>query len=1017
MCWQKHSDEYGPISCAAIALAFCINGVDRPYRNFAVRPHLLRKEARELQEEMGWGEFVTIDEMRRFLIKYPKFRLSIVMSEKSSRVNTYQGREFVECTENLFGASPSPYYIYIHFDMIQRHYVGIRHVQQYYRARFNSSYKYCHGCVKAFVQTQDHLCENSEWKANKPIFPCKKCGLSDCKSCKFVQCENCSVKYLKETGDTELHRCMLMDFGGDEKGFDMGDQQGKKPALWVYDLEARINTEFEEIQIEEFDEEGYQVEFVEIQHQQVANYCYAVNVFSGEKVEFFGDQCLDDFITFMLNYNQGRSIALAHNGSGYDTRMIYESLLKRPETFVAKPIMRGTKFLDLKVNRKLMFRDSMNHLNGGLAGLAKDFETPTAKGYFPHLFNHTANYNYKGPIPDKKFFDLSHFKKAKDLETFNKWHDEFEGEWEFMDQLKKYCQNDVEVLASVVKKYHDIYMEKFSQSPWKYMTSSSYFHKISKMQLTLDMELPDPKSEEFASAVAEKYKDYWTVLRPVEYAGAKQALRGGRTGIGRVFCELTEEQIARGCKIKYVDVVSLYPFQQVAHDFPVGPPKIHVFDSDFSPCIVHRNSFNVFCDCPMSKRYHTQTNYMGRMVDVEVHDTEWDTATLLSKHGFVMATVEPPQMLHPILVRYEEDAKKCNATCEVIEKGCFTSIEFHTALKNGYKVLKLHRFDEYQMKAPLWEDFVKEMYIFKMVNSRSAPEGQELQDLITEYEDKFEMGDMIAKTLEPNIWGKNPARKAAAKTGLNAGWGKHAQRMILTEARYIDWKNSTLRRSGDALFHDVQNGLVTLNDACQVGDERYLYQYKKDGLNVKHDFANCYLPAACFVPAYGRMQLWEQLKKLGDRVLMYDTDSVVYIYDPDEYNVEQSKVWGGWEEEDISVAGITGFIGLGPKSYAMRCADESMNVVKLKGISQRHATGKMLNYESLKEMVLQNVASREKQVMNIPQTTFEYKMTKGIYTVKVLKKLSFDIQDQKGQVGKNYFMYPKGYKAEDYIPI
>lgn len=1024
MSWTKYKDAKGPIACAAVALCLCINGVDRTFRNYPTRPHQLVEDARKLQDEMNWDEYVSLEELKDFLEKYPKFRLSIIMSEKSSRHNTYEGKDFQAATDNLVGATPTPYYIYLYFDLVQKHYVTVKYPQQYYRNRFNDkSIKFCHACVTRFCDKQEHKCADMEWKALKPLIKCRKCGLTNCKKCKFTRCENCGVKYSKETGDTELHRCMLLDFGGEDKGYNVHENDGKKPALWVYDLEARIETVLiEGVEIGKLEADGYysdEVEFVEITHQQIANYCYAINVFTGQRLEFFGDNCLDEFLTFMLNFNDGHSIALAHNGGGYDTRLIYESLLKRDGTVKMSPIMRGSKFIELRVNRKLMFRDSRNHLNGALAGLARDFETPTMKGYFPHLFNHVDNYEYTGSIPDKTYFDLSHFKNDKELESFNEWYDSFEGEWCFKNELVKYCINDVEVLASVVLKYHDIYMEKFSQSPWKFMTSSSYFHKISKQMVTRDLELPDPKDEEeFAEAIHAKYKDSWTILRPVEYAAARQALRGGRTGIGRILCELTPAQIARGCKIKYVDVVSLYPYQQVAHDFPVGPPTIHVFDSDFAPCIYHRNSFDVHCKCDPIYRYHTQTNYMGRMVNVVTHATDWDEEMILSKHGFVMATVAPPMMLHPILVKYDEDELKCNATCEVIEKGCFTSVEFHTALRNGYKLLKLHRFDEYQMKAPLWEDFVKEMYIFKMVNSSNIPEGSKREELVRVYEDKFEMGEMICKTFEPNIWGKNPARKAAAKTGLNSGWGKHAQRSILTQAQYVDWKDNDLKRQGDSLFHDIQNDLCSLQGGLQVGDERYLYQFKKDGREVKHDFSNSYLPAACFVPAYGRLQLWEQLNKLGDRVLMYDTDSVVYIYDPTaDYNVPESKIWGEWEEEDISAIGITGFVGLGPKSYAMRCVDETKNVVKLKGISQKRATDKLLNYDVLRKMVLDSISTREKQTLKIPQTNFEYRMTRGIYTTKILKILSFDLNDQKGQVGQNMFMYPRGYWGPGYIPL
>jgi hypothetical protein len=818
------------------------------------------------------------------------------------------------------------------------------------------------------------------------------------------------------------HRCMIIENDEEEVGYNVGDNDGKKPSLWVYDLESRIQTvQQPKVQINAMVDGYYSttdVDFIEVCNKQVANYVYAINVFTNEKIEYFGENCLDHFITYMANYNNGNSIILAHNGAGYDTRLIFEKLVKRNGKFKLNAIMNGSKINQLKMGKKLLMRDTKLHLTGSVKALAKDFLTPTQKGDFPHLFNTTENYEYSGKIPDKSYYDLSSFKNEDDVKEFDKWYAQqseiYNGEtckWVFMDQLKAYCKNDVEVLADVVLKYHNIYMDKFKISPWKSMTSSSYFHKISKIMVTRNMELPSKDVDNYKNIWGQKVKDNWAILRPPEYATARAALRGGRTGIGRILCELSQEEIDRGCEIRYVDVVSLYPYQQVAHDFPVGFPTIHVFDEKFRPCYKHKNLIQVECNCHPNEKYSTNQKY----IDVKIHDVEWGVETLLSKHGFVIATVQPPMMLHPILVRYDVEEKKCNTTCEIIEKGCFTSIEFHTALKNGYKVLKLYRFDEYKMAPPLWEDFVKEMYIFKLVNSSSSPAFEERQKLVDFYEDKFEMGDLIRKTFEPDIWSKNPARKAAAKTGLNSGWGKHAQRPIMTQTAIIDYQDKKDTTDSDILFGNIMNNVTSLQSALQIDEKRFMYTYRND--QSLPNFRNSYLPAACFVPAYGRLQLWEQLNKLGDRVLMYDTDSVVYIYDPDKYNVEESKIWGEWEAEDISVQGITGFIGLGPKSYAMRCKDEKFNKVKLKGISQKRATDKLLNYDTMKQMVLDNLVSKDIQLIKVPQTIFDYKFNRGIYVKQIQKILAFDFNSQKGLVGKNMFIYPRGYKGVDFIPF
>lgn len=910
--------------------------------------------------------------------------------------------------------------MYVYFDVKQKHYAAVRHPQKFYSYLRNSkSIKFCHDCVEFFTDKAKHDCDSNHWEPKKLLVTCRKCGLLDCKDCDLFRCRSCEEVFPK--GSYE-HRCMIIEHEEEETGYNTGADDGKKPSLWVYDLESRIETvQQPKVEINTL-VDGYYVstivDFIEVCNKQVANYVYAINVFTNEKIEYFGENCLDEFITYMSNFNNGNSILLAHNAAGYDTRLIFEKLVKRNGKFKLNAIMNGSKINQLKMGKKLLMRDTKLHLNGSVKNLAKDFMTPTQKGDFPHFFNTTKNYDYSGKIPDKSYYDLSSFKNDKHVKEFDEWYNEqskiYDGvnsNWVFKDQLKSYCKNDVEVLADVVLKYHNIYVEKFKISPWKSMTSSSYFHKICKIMVTRNMELPSKDVDNYKDILEQKVKENWAILKPCEYATARAALRGGRTGIGRIICELTPEQIARGCEIRYADVVSLYPFQQVAHYFPVGYPTIHVFDEKFRPCYQHKNFIQIECDCLKNQRNSTNNNY----IDIKIYEQEWDSETLLSKHGFVIATVQPPMMLHPILVRYDAEEKKCNTTCEIIEKGCFTSVEFHMALKHGYKVLKLYRFDEYKMAPPLWEDFVKEMYIFKLVNSSEIPAEENRQAFIDFYEDKFEMGDQIRKTFNPNIWSKNPARKAAAKTGLNSGWGKHAQRPIMSQTAIIDYQDSNDMKEFDILFGNIMNNVTSLHAALQIDEKRFMYTYKND--KSLPNFKNSYLPAACFVPAYGRLQLWEQLNRLGDRVLMYDTDSVVYIYDPDKYNIKESKIWGEWEAEDISVKGITGFIGLGPKSYAMRCKDEKFNVVKLKGISQKRATDKLLNYETMKQMVIDNLVSKNLQQVSIPQTIFDYKFNRGIYVKQVKKILSFDLNNQKGLVGKNMFIYPRGYSGSDFLPF
>jgi hypothetical protein len=1036
MSWKPWADEQGPIGCAAVCLALIINGArEEPLRmTFTYTIHLI-EQARLVQTEMGWSDTTSLQDFRLFVQKYPKFRLTCLMPvERIWRDYTYVGPEYVEPASNTLAAT-DPYTAYIYFDMEQAHFAHVKAAQYFIQKMRNiKRLKMCHFCVCSYYDDTGHSCDPNisavstvRVKAKKE---CVRCGKFCDKKCKISQCSSCGSMYEKMRHGGTYHRCIVMVQEVEDKGYNKGENDGKLPSLWVYDLEARIV----QVEIEHtYDITGMTDGFYDTQlvhtysnqvNAQVANLVVAKNVFTGELKQYYGDDCIKDFITFIVNHNKGHSILLAHNAKGYDNRLIFEDLTRRVGGPKVCPVMAGQKFNQITVGSKLIFRDSMLHLLGSLNSLALDYGCVLSKGYFPHLFNHSDNADYSGPIPDIKYYDLSGFaKNERDVELFNEWYEqqvEDKVVWNFKDELKKYCINDVEVLCELTKKYHDIYYEDFKHSPWKYMTSATYAHHLSLVEATKNLEL-DPKDDNYINRIEElAANDHWAILRPQEYLMARKSLRGGRTGIGCVFYELTQTDKDRGCRIVYQDVVSLYPYQQIAQKYPVGPPVIHVFDDSMYPCFDHTNSFEP-CDC----EYRHRVVKDSRVYDIRIENEQWTVDQILNDplfHGFVCATMIPPNIFHPVLVHYDEQTQKCVATCERIEKGFFTSVEFVEALKQGYHIEKLYRFDRYKMAEPLWAEILKKLYITKMVNSRSAPEGQERDDMIKVYDERFDMGDALLKTFDPNIWEKNNARKSAAKVVLNSGWGKHAQRPVMPNQVVIDYTDKGDRERSDTMFQNISVGAIDMSSSNYLAEDKYMYVTKDIGKDVTiNTLRKTYLPAACFVPAYGRMQLWGQLNKLGDRVIMYDTDSIVYKYDPELYNIPKGNIIGDWEEEGVSEIGITGFVGIGPKSYAMKLAavDKKSGIdelVKTKGISQKRATQKILNYDIMKDMVFKALDTGETSMVKVPQTLFHYKMGRGIQVMTVPKVFQFSINDQKGKLDEHGFIYPLGYSAPDYVP-
>jgi len=359
-----------------------------------------------------------------------------------------------------------------------------------------------------------------------------------------------------------------------------------------------------------------------------------------------------------------------------------------------------------------------------------------------------------------------------------------------------------------------------------------------------------------------------------------------------------------------------------------------------------------------------------------------------------------------VLVTWSDTLKKCVATLEPIIEGTFTSVEFKKALEYDYKIVKLHRLDRYKYKPSLWADTLKQLYIDKMANSSNTPPQEEQDRLVDQYEQAFGMGQAVRDSFP---WEKNPAKKQTAKIQLNSGWGKHAERPIMPESKVID------DASTDEIFTLLQNlscGNYELKDIVSLSESKTMYKYTISGESADPNLHKAYLPAGLFVPAYGRLMLWEQLHKLGDRVLMHDTDSIVYIYDPDKYNIPAGDLLGEWAIEDIDSenGGIRTFVGMCPKSYALKTNNPDKTLVKIKGLSLKWATRDIIKFDVLEKMVKEYLDKvKNPTTVNVPQMNFSYRLNHEMTTRYFLKHVAFKPSDLKGDLDENGVLYPYGW--------
>lgn len=650
----------------------------------------------------------------------------------------------------------------------------------------------------------------------------------------------------------------------------------------------------------------------------------------------------------------------------------------------------------------------MLHLVGSLKSLANDYlkdrddGLEMDKGYFPHLFNKAENYGYVGDIPDRKYFDLAFvINDENGYNDFNTWYESQKGKvWNFQTELEKYCINDVECLAEIVKSHHEIcidllkdYDEDLAISPWSKTTAAGYVHMLSVKDQTKRMGIHDKMTVDEIENLA---NDNWAVLTNVEYYFARSALRGGRTEIRKFY---------HNGIVKDLDIQSEYPYCQMAKQmeicgekidvlYPVGAPTIEVFDPKYFPCNYCGFNPEKICDCKLERKRNV-VNLRWKVKEMMELNSDEMKNYINNFFGFIMVDVQPPKKLyHPVLPTFDREQKKCVFGLEKIEKTCFCSVELQLAMKKGYVVTKIYRADRYKAAPSKWRGLLGVLYKLKMYNSGKAPENIEDRERIKNfYKNEFDMDITFDR------WGKRPAAKKTAKILCNSGWGKHAETMdpgknlIVNES--LQMRDQTL-----AFYESLQSKTKILKQFNTVG-ENMMFRYTdvRSNKNSKPFLHTKYVPCAVFVPMYGRLMLYNHLDKLGERVLMCDTDSIKYTFEEGGYDIKQGDCLGDWEDEGDSCE----FVALCPKSYGQKGMD-GKSWFKCKGVNLKRSHGDIFNFDVAKKVLMEG-----KQIV-VPQMTFDYTLGSGMRTRHYEKLIKFDAGILKGDYNpENYQLYPFGY--------
>ena len=377
----------------------------------------------------------------------------------------------------------------------------------------------------------------------------------------------------------------------------------------------------------------------------------------------------------------------------------------------------------------------------------------------------------------------------------------------------------------------------------------------------------------------------------------KDAFKGGRTNAFKM-----KHEVKPGETINYADVTSLYPYVNKYAVYPVGHPEFVL--SDFK-------------------------NISGYF-------------------GVVKCTVEAPDNLHFPVLPGTYNGKLVFTLCSscVTQKnqdycnhkgeqrylhGTWCTPELNEAIASGYKIINIHEVWHWEHRREgYFADYINNFLKIKMEAS-GWPVWCETEEDKNVYIRQVAQGERIE--LDKEKVSSNPGLRAVAKLMLNSFWGKFGMRDNLTKTQFVyePKKFYRLLQSKANKIHDIH--IVT--EECVMVTSSHEDEYN-EGNNTSN------IAIAAFTTCHARLHLLAMMRKLGDRVLYADTDSVIYVSRPGDWEPETGTMLGQWNNQlEVGESHITSFVSLGPKTYAYETNTGRIEI-KAKGMTQNGYTENIL---------------------------------------------------------------------------
>jgi len=445
-------------------------------------------------------------------------------------------------------------------------------------------------------------------------------------------------------------------------------------------------------------------------------------------------------------------------------------------------------------------------------------------------------------------------------------------------------------------------------------------------------------------------------------------------------------------KGKYVDFVSLYPTVNKYCKYPIGhPAKI------LSPSVeqyLENDYFGIMkCKILPPKKLHLPVLPYKQEIG-NAHKLLFGLCKTCMNRTNVKCNHYKQREFNK-KYDYIHAVKHCNTClnnrnqyCDHTDEeraiiGTWTTAEVNKALEKGYKLLKIYEVEHFEKtKTGLFEDYVNLFMKYKLEASGCecnpdlcSPDCKNDNNCETKLQ---YVTDNLSYNLDINKVKYNAGLRFIAKICLNSLWGYFGMRQDFAQKEYV----YNYEQLCNIVFNDKYK------EVCPyiLSNDVWMLEYHTKEQWIKpHRKTNIYI--ALYTTTHARLMLYEILDILGERVMMMDTDSCIYIDDSSEDCQKIKNMVGnnlGQLTDETAPHYIEEFVSPGPKDYSLLLSNGIIKG-KFKGFITNSSSDEITMNKKIKL-----VTNPNEPYELVKSTKFLLNKKHEIYTKEEIKMYDFE---------------------------